>query len=135
MQAEIGQNRSIFPIRSKLPRIIGNDDLTGPARLVRAMRDNSRLWMCRKTLATRFADHYGHAPRAKSVVGQFGRLPPASRLRSAPIRLRTVPGKTAHPKDSFDKTDQRTLETFNSRAGKAGCIASVRRSGNTECSA
>jgi hypothetical protein len=51
VQAEIGQNRLIFPMRSNQPRIIVTNGLTEPTRLVRTMRANFRARTCRKTLA------------------------------------------------------------------------------------
>jgi hypothetical protein len=55
-----------------------------------------------------------------------GRLPPASRLCYA-LHSRAARGKTPHPIDSFDKTGQRTLETFDSLAVRMDYAASERR--------
>jgi hypothetical protein len=57
-----------------------------------------------------------------------------SPLRTIPATLRTgraARARTAHPIDSFDMTGQRTLETFDSRAGRTDCTASNRRSDKT----
>ena len=60
-----------------------------------------------------------------------------SPLRNCSLRSRNTGsacaahGKTAHPIDIFDKTDQRTLESFDSLAGRADCNACERRSDRT----
>ena len=149
VQAGIEQNRSIFPTRSKLPRIIAiNGTIDPPARL--AQRGLIPAGgHARKTLATLKPQvHHllasgpitGRRLRAQSLWwDKVGRLPPANQLADASATLanQCCPAHTemAHPKDSFDKTGQRTLGRSNSLAGRIDCNASNSRSDRPERSA
>jgi hypothetical protein len=146
VQAGIEQNRSIFPTRSKLPRIIAiNGTFDPPARL--AQRGLVPAGgHARKTLAIlkRQIHHLratgpitGRRLRAQSLWwDKVGRLPPANQLADASVSLanQCCPAHTemAHPKDSFDKTGQRTLGRSNSLAGRIDCNASNSRSDRSE---
>lgn len=79
VQAEIGQNRSIFPKWTNQPESIVLNGLTGPAGSVaRGAQYSSRGCAGRRLPPCTTAK--AASPGAKSEVGLCGRLPPACRL-------------------------------------------------------
>src|SRR5262245_16945527 len=130
MQAAIGQNRLIFPKRTKRPVSIVTNAVTEPA--------GSSAWV-----HTRLAeDVQGRSstpgntaraalPSAKSLWwDNVGRLPPAN-CSHPESHSRVARRETAHPIVSFDKTDQRTLGSFDSRMGRIDYNAFYRHNGGS----
>lgn len=54
------------------------------------------------------------------LVGNNGQAPPCEPSGQLAPQGRTALAKTAHPIVNFDKSGQRTLESFNSHAGNSG---------------
>jgi len=103
MQAEIGQNRLIFPKRTNQPGTFGLNDLTEPADFVaRCSRElaaeDVQEDACRKARTVyQIALAFGHTPSAKSEVGLTlagsplrAVLPPYRHRRSGVVKFATT---------------------------------------------
>ena len=152
MQAAIGQNRLIFPSRSNWPRRIVTNGKPHRRTSSRDAHQKSGPKDVQEDARRRRKEPKSSCANAQSLWwDNVGRLPPANHLDlfaklpakpalaeawSCVLALpRGLDRKMAHPIDSFDKTDQRTLGTFNSLAGRTDYNASERRSGRREQSA
>jgi hypothetical protein len=123
LQSGIGQNRSIFSMRINRNPHLRNKRHKPNHPAAYAVRCAPISGVDVQEDACLRAEPLGLNPGAISLVGQTGRLPPANRLRCPSHAEAWAEPETAHPIDSFDKTDQRTLESFDSRAGSVDCNA------------
>ena len=123
VQAEIGQNRSIFPKRTKRPVSIVTNGVTEPA--------GSRECGTHRSGRGRAGRRLPPGNTAYAAIAAAQSLYGGTMLAGSPLRTALAPRytlvcarhETAHPIDSFDKTGQRTLESFNSLAGRTDCNA------------
>jgi hypothetical protein len=122
MQAEIGQNRSIFPTRTKRPESIVTNGVTETRRLrcvISAMgpAEDVQEDACRCN-AGAVQTSWARPRRAQSLYGgTMWQAPPCELTLS--VRTGCVAWKEAtHPITSFDNNDLGTLERFASRTGR-----------------
>jgi hypothetical protein len=144
VQAEIGQNRSVFPCRSNLPRKLDINGTTEPPRLLARCAPKAGHGLAGRRSPPRqprtFSPRCDRPPACRRSLGaksKGGTKLAGSPLRTIGVTRRTgctACARTAHPIVSFEKTGQRTLETFNSHAGRTDCNTSVLDDGASECS-